>query len=80
LYYCSEIQESLTKGHVAIDSNLIPELLTELRIATADEEMSLDKNRVLDGLATYLACQELSTIKTSIKLYIPKDLMRISYI
>ena len=37
------VRKWIDKGHVAIDSNLFPELLTELRIATADEEMSLDK-------------------------------------
>jgi hypothetical protein len=44
----------IDKGHVAIDSDLFPELLTELRIATSDEEMTLDKTEysmdLLDSL------------------------------
>jgi len=43
------VRKWIDKGHVALDPDLFPELLTELRIATADEEMSLDK-RVFDGL------------------------------
>jgi hypothetical protein len=37
------VRKWIDKGHVAIDPDLFPELLTELRIATADEEMTLDK-------------------------------------
>jgi hypothetical protein len=38
------VRKWIDKGHVAIDPDLFPELLTELRIATSDEEMSLDKS------------------------------------
>jgi hypothetical protein len=48
------VRKWIDKGHVAIDSDLFPELLTELRIATSDEEMSLDKTEysmdLLDSL------------------------------
>ena len=37
------VRKWIDKGHVAIDPDLFPELLTELRIATSDEEMPLDK-------------------------------------
>jgi hypothetical protein len=37
------VRKWIDKGMVAIDPDLFPELLTELRIATSDEEMSLDK-------------------------------------
>jgi hypothetical protein len=41
-------------GRIAIDSEAYPELMTELRIATADEEMSLQKTEysmdLLDSL------------------------------
>jgi hypothetical protein len=48
------VRKWIDKGHVAIDPDLFPELLTELRIATADEEMTLDKTEysmdLLDSL------------------------------
>ncbi len=48
------VRKWIDKGHVAIDPDLFPELLTELRIATSDEEMSLDKTEysmdLLDSL------------------------------
>jgi hypothetical protein len=48
------VKKWIDKGHVAIDSDLFPELLTELRIATSDEEMTLDKTEysmdLLDSL------------------------------
>jgi hypothetical protein len=37
------VKKWIDKGQVAIDPDLFPELLTELRIATSDEEMSLNK-------------------------------------
>jgi hypothetical protein len=48
------VRKWIDKCHVAIDPDLFPELLTELRIATADEEMTLDKTEysmdLLDSL------------------------------
>jgi hypothetical protein len=48
------VRKWIDKSHVAIDPDLFPELLTELRIATSDEEMSLDKTEysmdLLDSL------------------------------
>jgi hypothetical protein len=48
------VRKWIDKGHVAIDPDLFPELLTELRIATSDEEMTLDKTEysmdLLDSL------------------------------
>jgi hypothetical protein len=48
------VRKWIDKGHVAIDPDLFPELLTELRIAQGDEEMSLDKTEysmdLLDSL------------------------------
>ena len=48
------VRKWIDKGHIAIDPDLFPELLTELRIATSDEEMSLDKTEysmdLLDSL------------------------------
>ena len=40
------VRKWIDKGHVALDPYLFPELLTELRIATADEEMTLDKKEI----------------------------------
>jgi hypothetical protein len=37
------VRKWIDKGYVAIDPDLFPELITELRIATSDEEMSLSK-------------------------------------
>jgi len=37
------VKKWIDKCQVAIDPDQFPELLTELRIATSDEEMSLDK-------------------------------------
>ena len=48
------VRKWIDKGHIAIDPDLFRELLTELRIATSDEEMSLDKTEypmdLLDSL------------------------------
>jgi hypothetical protein len=48
------VRKWIDKGMVAIDHDLFPELLTELRIAQADEEMTLDKTKysmdLLDSL------------------------------
>ena len=51
--WLGNVRKWIDKGHVAIDS-LFSEILTELRIATADEEMTLDKTEfsmdLLDSL------------------------------
>jgi hypothetical protein len=48
------VRKWIDKGMVDIDHDLFPELLTELRIAQADEEMTLDKTKysmdLLDSL------------------------------
>jgi hypothetical protein len=44
------VRKWIDKGMVAIDPDLFPELLTELRITTSDEEMSLDKTDSMDLL------------------------------
>jgi hypothetical protein len=44
------VKKWIDKGMVAIDPDQFPELLTELRIATSYEEMSLDKTDLLDSL------------------------------
>jgi hypothetical protein len=52
------VRKWIDKGHVAIDPDLFPELLTELRIATSDEEMSLDKTEYsMDSI-----CASLTTL------------------
>jgi hypothetical protein len=37
------VKKWIDKGKVAIDPDLFPELLTEMRISTADEELRLEK-------------------------------------
>jgi hypothetical protein len=39
------LKKYMDMGKIAIDAQSYPELLTELRIATADEEMSLQKDQ-----------------------------------
>jgi hypothetical protein len=38
-----KVKRYISRGWLAIDPNSFPELLTELRVATSNEEMQLDK-------------------------------------
>jgi hypothetical protein len=48
------VKKWMDMGRIAIDPDVYPELMTDLRIATSDEEMSLNKSEysmdLLDSL------------------------------
>ena len=50
----ANVHKWITKHRVAIDPDIYPELMTDLRLASADEEMRLDKKEwnfdLLDAL------------------------------